>query len=117
MAWPTKDQDDYNALKQCVVQDIRRKKRNKTERKEYWRILNQEVEVSDERLKNYIGDIIRKDLQKTSFNILIEAKKSKKAISAYYNFINAYRLFKEGQDSYGNICCLAIDNARELLKS
>ncbi len=35
---------------------------------------------------------------------------------AYYNFVNAYHRYEQGDDSFGNICCLAIDRAKELLK-
>lgn len=55
-------------------------------------------------------------MRTSSYNILIAAKNNPKAIIAYYNFLNAYQLIEKGDDSYGNICCMAIDFAGDLLK-
>ncbi|GAB1858224.1 hypothetical protein MHTCC0001_30610 [Flavobacteriaceae bacterium MHTCC 0001] len=61
-------------------------------------------------------NIIREDLREDSYNILIKAKNDPKAIKSYFNFINAYHLYKKDEPSYGNVCCMAIDYAEELLK-
>jgi hypothetical protein len=68
-------------------------------------------------LKTYVNEIIREDLRYSFYNTLLQAKNNKRAIQAYFNFINAYHLYKDGEESYGNICCLAVDRARELLKT
>ncbi len=114
MASPTKTQEDYIAVKKGIV----RKFPNSTqaERKKFIAELDQEIFVEDPVLKTYIDDIIREDLRISSYNTLIEAKNNPKAVKAYFNFVNAYHLFTKGQDSYGNICCMAIDSAKKLLK-
>lgn len=48
---------------------------------------------------------------------LKRAKNSKNEVITYYNFVNAYRLLESGEESYGNICCMAIDRDNELLRS
>jgi uncharacterized protein YktA (UPF0223 family) len=87
----------------------------RSERKEKWKQLEKEIQVSDEVLKAYISDIIREDFRYRAFDILIRAKNAPRAVSAYYEFINAYHLYQAGEDSYGNICCAAIDRAKYLL--
>lgn len=88
----------------------------KERRKKFREDLNKEIVVSDEELKRYVDDIIREDLGRSSYKILLAAKNNPKAIIAYHNFINAYQLTETGAESYGNICCLSIDLAEELLK-
>lgn len=117
MAHPTISQEDYTAIKQNIVKNLFDRKNTREERKEQRAKLNREIIVSDEELRNYIDDIIRKDLRNSSYNTLIEAKNNPKSIIAYYNFINAYHLFEKGEDSFGNICCLSIDLAKDLLKA
>ena len=78
--------------------------------------LNKETFVSDEELKRYVDDIIREDLRRSSYNTLVAAKNIPKAIGAYHDFVNAFQVYESGEQSYGNICCLAIDKAEELLK-
>jgi hypothetical protein len=88
----------------------------KAKRKAFREKLDQENGVSDEVLKRYVDDMIREDLRTTSYNTLIAAKKSPGAIIAYYNFVNADQLYQSGKESFGNICCLSLDRAEELLK-
>lgn len=116
MAHPTRSQEDFTALRTGIVRQFPDLKNAKTKRKEFREKLDKEVFVTDEILKAYINNIIRKDLRFSSFNILIEAKKDAQALMAYFNFINAYQLYEKGEDSYGNICCMAIDRAKKLLK-
>jgi hypothetical protein len=114
MAWPTRSQEDYTAVKRGVVREF--PKSTKASRKKMFDVLDKEIFIDDQVLKSYVDDIIREDLRNSSYNMLIEAKNSPKAVKAYFNFVNAYQLYKNGKDSYGNICCLAIDSAKELLK-
>lgn len=78
--------------------------------------MDKEIEVSDETLKKYVDDIFAKQYRRSSYDTLIMAKKKKAAIKGYYNFINAYHLYENGEQSFGNICCLAVDYAKELLR-
>lgn len=117
MAHPTSSQEDYTAIKQGIVRNIFNPKNAKVRRKELRDKIDAEIMVSDEKLRTYVDNIIRKDLRKSSYNILIQAKNNPKAIIAYYNFINAYHLFEKGDDSFGNICCLSIDRAEKLLRT
>lgn len=114
MAWPSKSQKDYTAVKEGITKKF--PDSTKAERKKFRDKLDQEIFVDDHVLKKYVDDIIREDLRNSSYKILIEAKTNPIAVKAYFNFVNAYQLFEKGDESYGNICCLAIDSAIELLK-
>ena len=116
MASPARNKEDLEAYKSGELRNLLNDNRSKQERKEENSKLDKENYVSDQTLRKYIDDIIRKDLRTSSFHILREAKNSKKAVRAYFNFVNAYELFESGEESYGNICCLAIDHAKKLLR-
>lgn len=116
MARPATSEEDYRALKKGILRNLF-ERRSKAGRKEFRQKLDAEVIVSDEILQSYVDYIIRKDLRQSSYDLLKRAKNSKKAVIAYYNFVNAYRLLESGEESYGNICCMAIDRANELLRS
>jgi hypothetical protein len=62
-----------------------------------------------------VDEIFALRFRNASFNTLLQAKKNPKAVVAYYNFVNAYKLSKT-EDGYGNVCCLAVDKAKELLR-
>ncbi len=115
MAWPTQSQGDYTAVKTGKVKSLFDRK-SKAERREYRKKMDKPITVSDEKLRMYVDDIFREDLRISSYNILIEAKNEPKAIRAYYNFVNAYHIYKNDEDSSGNVCCLALDYAQDLLK-
>ena len=116
MAFPTKSFDDYTAMKQGIVRPFPDKKNSRARRKEFRDKINKEIFVPDNQLKAYVDGIIRKELRVSSYNILLEAKRKPQAQKAYFNFVNAYQLYEKGEDSYGNICCLAVDWAKNLLK-
>ncbi len=114
MAWPTQSQEDYIAVKKGIARKF--PDGTKAERKKFIDELDEEIFVDDQVLRTYVDDIIREDLRNSSYATLLEAKNNPKAVKAYFNFVNAYKLFEKGKDSYGNICCLAIDKAEEQLK-
>jgi len=114
MAWPTQSQEDYTAVKNDIAREF--PKSTKASRKKMFGVLDKEIFVDDQVLKTYVDDIVREDLRNSSYKTLIEAKNNPEAVKAYFNFVNAYQIFENGKDSYGNICCLAIDSAIELLK-
>ncbi|MFO7826803.1 MAG: hypothetical protein R6V72_22915 [Cyclobacterium sp.] len=116
MAMPTKSQEDYLALKNGIVRNLIDPKGAKARKKAYREKMDKETLVSDEELKRYVNEIIREDLRASSYRILVAAKNHPKAITAYYSFVNAYQMFEKGEESYGNICCLAIDRAKDLMK-
>lgn len=116
MAHPTEICEDYEALKKDILRPLPDRRNSRARRKEMREKLDKKITVPDEQLKAYINDLIRVDLRTSSFDTLFAAKNSKKAIVAYYNFINAYHLYKSGKDSYGNIACMSIDWAKKLLK-
>nr|MBI1229657.1 hypothetical protein [Cytophagales bacterium] len=116
MAFPRRFQEDFTALKKGIVRNLIDPKNAKARRKAFRDELDKENTVSDEDLKRYIDDIIRKDLRTSSYNTLLAAKNTPKAVKAYYNFVNAYQLYESGKESYGNICCLSIDRAKDLIK-
>lgn len=114
MARPARLEKDYQAYKKGIL--INLIERNASEQKEFRKRLDKEILISDETLREYVNDIMAKEYRSSSYDILIKAKNSKGAIIAYYNFINAYQLYENGEESYGNICCMAIDAARDGLK-
>ncbi len=114
MASPARLEKDYQAYKKGILRNLIERRVSK--KKEFRERLDGKISVSDETLRNYVNDIIVKDFRSSSYDILIKAKNSKSAIIAYYNFINAYQLYEKGEESYGNICCMAIDAARDRLK-
>jgi len=115
MAWPTRSQKDYNAVIQGVVRDIMAGSTKASRKKEKAK-LDKATEVSDEELRTFVDDIFAKEYRNSSYLTLIKAKNNPKAIVAYYNFINAYNLMKQGEGSYSNTCCLLVDYARDLLR-
>lgn len=114
MAWPSQSQKDYNALKQGIVRDIlaRNTKAKKKERK---KLLDQEIYIPDEQLKTYIEKIFEKGYINSSYYTLLEAKNTARAKVAYFNFINAYRMVENGNESYETICYMSVDYAKKLL--
>ncbi len=115
MAFPHRNQEDYNAVKTRIALDIMYNENPKVERKAYLEKMNKEVIVTDEELRNYVDDIFAFKFRNPSFNTLLKAKNHPKSAVAYYNFVNAYKLSKT-EDGYKNICCMAVDKAKELLR-
>jgi len=117
MASPARSQEDFMAVKKGIARNLFDPEESKSRRKKLQKQLDKEVIVPDGELRDYVAEIIREDIRNSSYNQLIEAKNNPKAIVAYYNFVNAYHLYKQGDDSFGNICCLAVDRAKELLNN
>ena len=113
MAWPYRSQEDYDAYKKGVLRKIGSTAK---ERKTFKQALDKEVSVTDETLKSSVDAIFREDLRKKAFHTFKLAKTDTKAVVAYYNFVNAYELYASGEESYGNICCMALDLADEKLR-
>ena len=116
MASPDESFDDYLAYKKGILRPLPDPHNSRKKRKEFREKLNKAVDIPDDELWSSINELIRKDLRQSSYNILKEAKSKKHAVIAYYNYVNAFNMYKSGKDSYGNICCMAIDWAKELLK-
>lgn len=116
-ASPTRLQKDYSALKKGIVRNLIDNKNAKAKRQAYREKMNKENVVSDEQLKLYVNDIFREDIWKSAYKTLIAAKNHPKAVIAYYNFVNAYQLCEAGEDSYGNVCCMALDRAEDLMRN
>jgi hypothetical protein len=116
MALPTRKQKDYDALKKGVLRNLFDPKRLKEGAKKQAAKIDPEIYIPDDQLKDYVDDIFREDLRSDALRTFIRAKNSETASKAYFNFVNAYNLYKEGNDSYSNICCLALDRAESLLR-
>lgn len=116
MASPHRSKKDFQAYKKGILRNLIYTANSRTRHEEYRRKMNREVTVPDEDLKKYVNEIFRKDLRNLSYETLISAKKNAKARTAYHNFVNAYQLMEQGEGSYGNTFCLAVDRAKELLK-
>ena len=115
MAFPARNQQDYDAVKKKIVSDLFEDETEKAERKQHNLILNNPILVSDEELRLMVDEIFARKYRTSSYSTLVAAKNNPKAIVAYYNFVNAYNLSKP-DDSFANICCLAVDSAKSLLR-
>ena len=115
MAFPTKNQQDYDAVKKKIVNDLFGDENKKAERKQLNLMLDKPVLVTDEELRLMVDETIAEKYWTSSYSTLTAAKNNPKTIVAYYNFVNAYNLSKP-EDSFANICCLAVDNAKSLLR-
>lgn len=116
MAFPNRIQKDYEAMKKGVLRNPFDPKRLKDGAKKQAAKIDPAIFIPDDQLKEYVDDIFRKDLRSSALRTFIRAKNSEIAIKAYFNFVNAYNLYKEGDDSYSNICCMAHDRAESLLR-
>ncbi len=103
-AKPAKYEKDYLAFKEGSLRNLLKRSKKKT--KEFRMNLDKEVFVPDEMLLTYVNEIFSERYRQSSYKCLIRAKKSKKAVVAYFNFLNAYEIYKNGNDSYANICCM-----------
>ena len=117
MAFPYKKQEDYLAMKKGIVKSLFGwgSPEEKEESKIEFKALDNEIYISDEQLKKYVDDIFAEKYRNSSYRILLEAKNHPKAKKGYFNFVNAYHKNLE-ESSFGNICCMAVDSAKELLK-
>ena len=115
MALPARNQEDYDAVKKKIVSDLLGDKSDKAERKQRNSALNKPVSVTDEELRLMVDETFAKKYRASSYSTLTAAKNNSKAIVAYYNFVNAYNSSKP-DDSFSNICCLAVDHAKSLLR-
>ena len=116
MAFPHKNVKDFEAYKENRLRNMLDKHNTRKRREAFRKKLNAPVEVSDETLREYVDDMLRKNIRRSSYELLIKAKNNNQAVTAYYNFVNAYQLTQKGEGSYGNICCAALDVAKRLLK-
>lgn len=116
MAFPTRSQEDYTAVKKGMVRNLMDTRNAKAKRRAFREKIDKVNTVSDTELKHYIDAIFREDIRTSAYNTLRAAKNDPNAITAYYNFVNAWQLCDSGEESYGNICCLALESAEKLLK-
>lgn len=115
MANPSRDEKDFLAYQNGelsnLFDEISREERMKSRLD-----LDAPIEVSDEVLKGYVNKIFAKEYRNSSYQFLLDAKKFRDTRIAYFQFINAYNQVENGEDSMGNVCCLTVDYARDLLK-
>jgi hypothetical protein len=116
LAHPKRTQRDYDAMKNGDLRNLSDPKRLKEGAKKLAAKIDPEIFIPDDQLKDYVDDIFREDLRSSALRTFIRAKNSPKAVEAYYNFVNAYKLSQKGEDDYGNICCLALERAESLLR-
>ncbi|PIB38437.1 hypothetical protein [Maribacter sp. 4G9] len=114
-AKPAIYEKDYLAFKEGSLRNLLNRSKKKT--KEFRKNLDKEVFVSDEMLLTFVNEIFSDRYEQDSYKSLIRAKNSKKAVVAYFNFLNAFEIYKNGNDSYANICCMSVDLAIDLLSS
>lgn len=116
MAQPEKYKEDYEVMKAGIVQNIRDRNTEKDSKiAEAIKNMDSEIYVSDEELRQFVNEIFAKEYRSSSYQILLDAKKNKKAKVAYFNFINAYYINEKFGD-YSIVCCSSVDFAQILLK-
>ncbi len=116
MANPKRSQEDYDARKKGVLENLFDPKKLKDGVKEQAARIDPEIFIPDDQLKEYVDDIFRGEIRSSALRTFISAKNSKTAVTAYFNFVNAYHLYQKGEHSYGNICCMALDRAEAMLR-
>lgn len=116
MADPTRIKKDYIAWKNGELRDILANIRSKKHRKEYSDWINKEIYVDNETLKIYVDDIFAEQYRYNSLEILLKVKEKEHLRKYYFQFINAYNKYKDGEDSHSNTCCQIVDFAKENLK-
>lgn len=77
--------------------------------------MDTEIFIDDSKLRNYVDDVFAEAYRESSYRSLLKAKNTPKAQIAYFNFVNAYLKDKKS-NQFGNICCLAVDLAKNLLR-
>ena len=115
VATPESNNTDFIAYKKGILTTLSPKK-NKKEREQYRELMDSEVYVDDNILRGYVDDIFAAEFRNKSYDTLLKVKDDNTKNIAYFNFINAYNLYQNGEKSYGNVCCMAIDYAEYLLK-
>lgn len=115
MASPYRSQKDYDAYKRGELRNLGSRHNSRKRQLEFRSKIDKEITVTDDVLRNYVDDLMAKEFRNWAFNILVKAKNHPKAKSAYYNFVNAYLLHKK-DGSFGNVACMAVDRAEELLR-
>lgn len=115
MAFPCRSREDYTAVKGRKARDLMYNENPKAAKKDYWEKLNKEVAATDEEIRNFVDNIFAEKFRASSYDTLIKARNHPKAVVSYYNFVNAWHLSKT-EDGYDNICCLAVDKAKALLR-
>lgn len=116
MAQPEKYKEDYEAMKAGIAQNIKNRNIEKDpELTEALKNIDNEIYVSNEELRQFVNKIFAKDYRASSYQILLDAKKNKKAKVAYFNFINTYYIDKNF-GNYSNACCFSVDFAQMILK-
>jgi hypothetical protein len=113
MAQPSRNEKDYLAYKSGIVKDIF----TRGPKDEPAVSLDTPTQAPKEELKKMIEDVFSPEFQVSAYQKLVDASQKADTAVAYYNFINAYHLYQQGNLSYGNICCLSVDNASRLLKA
>ena len=116
MAEPATNQKDFLAWKKGEIRDILENIHSKKHRQEYKEKMNKEIYVEDEVLKEYVDEIFAEKYRYNSLETLLKVKEKEHLRIYYFQFINAYNLYKAGQDSYSNTCCQVVDFAKENLK-
>ncbi len=115
MASPYRSQKDYDAYKKGELRNLGSRHNSRKRQLEFRSKMDKEIIISDTILRNYVDNLMAEEFRNWSYNILIKAKNNPKAKIAYYNFVNAYQLH-EKERFFGNVACMAVDRAEELLK-
>ena len=102
VAFPTLYEEDFIAYKKGELRNILITTK---EQKQEMKSLDNIISISDEDLKICVDEIFAEQYRTESYRKLLKAKNTK----YYFNFINAYNFYKNGKDSYANICCMAVD--------
>jgi hypothetical protein len=98
MAFPYKSQKDYNAYKNGELKSLLSKQKEKKID------IDVPIEVSNDRLKEMVGEVFAEEYRTSAYLQLLNYKTSvlnKK--KKYYNFINYYN-----KDNF-NSCCMILD--------
>lgn len=110
MAMPAKNQKEYDLLKHGEISSIGFESRK--ERDEIFKGLYEPINMPDEKLKEEIDRIYRREFRESTFNTLIKAKKDPRAIKYYYGFINSLAKIEK----HRNLPFSCVDSARYIMR-
>jgi len=114
MASPTESRKDLYAYRKGILRNLNSRFGRRKRINEMMAKLKPEIYVTDEELKDMVIELSIPESVDEIYNILIEIKEID--IKLYFEFINAYNLYKGGDNSYGNICFMVFETAKMVIK-
>jgi hypothetical protein len=118
-AQPHDNQEEYDLYKSGELNEpfTVTKKEAKLRQEEFRKKFHKPVDdVPESKIIIAVGEIFNENHRFSAITTLLRARFIEDTKVDFYTFMNAYNLTKSGEGDYGNICCMAVDSAKEKLK-